>query len=458
MFAPEIYAKRREVLAKGELRGVALFVGNSEAPMNYRDNCYPFRQDSTFLYYFGHSLPDLCGTIDLDTGESALWGHDATLDEIIWTGPVPTLKERQEAILGDFSGSLSELKTYIEKQQNAGREIHWVDSYREENNLRTKQILNCKGLAKKDSALIKKEIIKQRAIKSSEEILEIESANKISFKMYSEILCLCNENVAEQEIVGAITGVLARNGSLPSFRPILSVHGETLHNHGHANILKKGDMLLIDSGAESPEHYASDITRTYPVNRRFDERQKALYSILYDAQTFACESCAPGVSYWDLHLQTCTRMAEGLKELGLMKGDVQEAVQKGAFALFMPHGLGHMLGLDVHDMENYGEDLVGYGDEKTRSTIFGLSALRMARELQPGHVVTVEPGLYFIPELISRWHNKRKFEQYINYDQLGAFKDFGGMRVEDDVLVTKNSSMILGEVIPKSIHDIESFK
>jgi Xaa-Pro aminopeptidase len=274
--------------------------------------------------------------------------------------------------------------------------------------------------------------------------------------MYDVAMRMARPGVAERDIAGALTGVVARAGGLHSFPTILTTHGETLHQHAHDGVLEAGRMLLIDSGAESLEHYASDITRSFPVNGRFDTRQRELYSILHDAQVAACEACAPGVSFRDIHLKTARHIAKGLTALGIMRGNPEDAVAAGAHAVFFPHGLGHMMGLDVHDMEGFGEDLVGYGEGVERSAQFGLSALRFARTLQPGHVVTVEPGLYFIPALLDKWKTERRHEAFIDYARVESYVDFGGMRLEDDVLITGDGARILGPGIPKSIEDIEA--
>lgn len=458
MFDSTIYAARRARLAQSGLSGVAVFPGNVEAPMNYTDNCYPFRQDSTFLYYFGHDLPGLWGTLDLDTGEAVLWGEDATMDDIIWTGPLPSVAQRAERVGAQGSGSLRALMDVLRAAGKGGRQVHTLPQYRAENRERMAAMLGVSqdAVNAAPSRALALAIIDQRSCKAPEEIDELEKAQLVSRQMYDVAMRMARPGVTEREIAGALTGVVARAGGLHSFPTILTTHGETLHQHAHDGVLEAGRMLLIDSGAESLEHYASDITRSFPVNGRFDTRQRELYAILHDAQVAACEACAPGVSFRDIHLKTARRIAEGLTEIGIMRGNPEEAVAAGAHAVFFPHGLGHMMGLDVHDMEGFGEDLVGYGEGVERSPQFGLSALRFARTLQPGHVVTVEPGLYFIPALLDKWKTERRHEAFIDYARVESYVDFGGMRLEDDVLITGDGARILGPGIPKSIEDIEA--
>ncbi|NJB66804.1 Xaa-Pro aminopeptidase [Desulfobaculum xiamenense] len=459
MFAPEIHAARRRALLESGLSGIAVFPGNVEAPMNYLDNCYPFRQDSTFLYYFGHDLPGLWGTVDFDAGECALWGEDATMDDIIWSGPVPSVAERAARVGAERHGSLAGLADFVREAQRQGRAVHFLPQYRAENRERLEALTGIPAARQAEgvSRELSVAVVDQRSVKAPEEVVELEKAQVVSYDMYAAAMRMARLGVPEREIAGAMIGVVARSGAIPSFPLILSVHGETLHIRSHANILEAGNLLLIDSGAESPEHYASDITRVIPVGGRFDARQKSLYSILHDAQVAACAACRPGVTYRELHLATARRIAEGLTALGIMKGNPAEAVEAGAHALFMPHGLGHMMGLDVHDMENIGENLVGYGDELTRSSQFGLSALRLARTLRPGFVMTVEPGIYFIPALVAKWRAEGRNEAFIDYAEVEKYLDYGGMRLEDDVLVTDDGARVLGPGIPKSIADIEAF-
>lgn len=460
MFDSHIYAARRQKLAESSLSGIAIFPANLEAPMNYTDNCYPFRQDSTFLYYFGHDLPELWGTIDLDSGESMLWGTDATMDDIIWTGPVPSMADRATLCGADGAGSPAQLEAIVKKAQGAGRPIHFLPAYRADIRERLAHLLGVPAHKQAEAASreLTLAVIDQRNIKGPEEIDELEKAQLISRDMYATAMRMAAKpGTPEREVAGALAGVVARADALHSFRTILTTHGETLHQHAHTGLLGVGDLLLIDSGAESPEHYASDITRTIPVGGKFDDRQRALYSILHDAQVAACEACRPGIAFRDIHLGTAHRIATGLTDLGIMKGAPAEAVAAGAHALFFVHGLGHMMGLDVHDMENLGEDLVGYADGITRSSQFGLSALRLGRILRPGFVFTVEPGIYFIPALIEKWRAEGRHEAFINYAEVEKYLDYGGMRLEDDVVVTEDGSRILGPGIPKSIEDIEAF-
>jgi len=458
MFSKETYINRRNELKNKINNGIVLITGNNDAPMNYKSNTYHFRQDSTFLYFFGIDLQNLAGVIDIDNNEEILFGDDYTIDDIIWMGPQTSLKDKAAGAGIEKTRPFAELFEYIRDAAEKKRTIHFTPPYRGENIMLLADLLNIhhREVEKNASLELTKACIDLRSIKEPCEIEEMERHMRTAWEMHTTAMRMARPGISEQEITGAIEGVSMSGGGMVSFPVICSVRGETLHNHYHGNTLKEGDLLLTDAGSESPLHYATDHTRTTPVSGKFTETQRQVYQIVLDANNKAREATRPGVPYRDVHHLACKVIASGLKELELMKGDTDEAVSAGAHALFMPHGLGHMIGLDVHDMEDYDDTLVGYDDEIKRSSQFGLAALRLGRRLQPGFTITNEPGIYFIPALIDNWKAENKFPQFLNYEKIEAFKGFGGIRLEDDILVTGDGCRILGERIPITIEEVEA--
>lgn len=458
MFKKEVYISRRARLHEIMKSGLALFIGNVESPMNYPANQYHFRQDSDFLYYFGLDLPAFAGLMDFDTGKDWIFGKDVDIDDIIWMGPQPTVKELALGCGVANTAPFDKLESVIGDALSKKRKVHFLPPYRGENKMTLGALLRenpCKMKTLASADLIRA-VVSMRSIKEQAEIAEIEKAVAVAWEMHTTAMKMCKPGVKEQEIFGVIEGIALAHGGGTSFPIILSVNGQTLHNHNHDNILKKGRMMVTDAGAESNMHYSSDITRTTPVGGKFNRKQKDIYEIVLKANTESIKTAKPGISNRDLHLNACRIIASSLKELGLMKGDTAEAVEKGAHALFMPHGLGHMMGLDVHDMEGLGENYVGYSDEVKRSEQFGLAFLRFALPYKPGHVFTVEPGIYFIPELIGKWESEGKFKEFINYNKLADWMEIGGIRIEDDVLITEKGHKLLGKPIPKTVADIEA--
>lgn len=457
MFKSDVYIRRREDLHNKVKSGLALFIGNVEAPMNYPDNTYHFRQDSDFLYFFGLDLPGLTGVMDFDSGKDRIFGNDFDMDDIIWMGPQPTV--RDIALKCGIADTLptSKLEGIVRDAIDKKRKVHFLPPYRGETKMTLGSLLKenpcqMKTLA---SADLIKAVISMRSIKERVEIEEIEKALEIACEMHVTAMKMCKPGVREQEIFGAIEGIALAKGGGTSFPIILSINGQTLHNHEHGNILKKGKMMVTDAGAETNLHYSSDITRTTPVGGKFSTLQKDIYEIVLKANTEAINATRPNISNRDLHFMACRIIASGMKELGLMKGDTDEAVAAGAHALFMPHGLGHMMGLDVHDMEALGENYIGYNNEVKRSDQFGLAFLRFALPYKPGHVFTVEPGIYFIPELINLWKSEGKFKQFINYARIADYMSIGGIRIEDNVMITEKGHKLLGKPIPKTVKEIE---
>lgn len=458
MFDASVYRERRAILQQRLKSGLVLFAGNNESPMNYPDNGYAFRQDSTFLYYFGIDIPGLAVVIDLDEGTETLFGDDLTIDQIIWMGKHPSIAEQAQRAGVENSAPFAGLEKALRAARSAGRHIHYTPVYRHDNLLmleryfdQTAEIIN-----QNVSVSLIKAITDQRAVKTAAEVKEIEKALDISYEMHTTAMRETKPGMYEREIVGRINGIAESHGGRTSYPVIFTVHGETLHNHYYGNQMVDGDIALNDSGAEAPSHYASDITRTFPVNGKFTARQKAMYDIVLHSEVEAIKMLKPGVKFKDVHLYSVKLLVEGLKEHGLMKGNSDDAVQSGAYGLFMQCGVGHMMGLDVHDMEDFGEQYVGYGDGTERSTQFGLCYLRLARALEPGFVVTVEPGLYFIPDLIDQWRADKKCLDFINYDEVEKFRNFRGIRIEDDILITQDGYKILGKPIAKTSSDVEA--
>jgi len=457
MFAANVYVERRSRLKEQVQSGLILFLGNEESPMNYPDNQYSFRQDSSFLYYFGLDFPSLAAIIDVDRDKEVIFGDDLTIDDIIWTGPQPALSERcQEAGVRE-SASLDKLQVTLKRAVQQGSEIHFLPQYRAENVLKIERLLGTHPTVVQDyvSESLIRAVVVQRSLKRREEIEQIEAALDVSYEMQTMAMKMSRPGMLEMEVAGAMEGIAISSGCRLAFPTIFSIRGEILHNHYYGNVMKQGDIAINDSGAETSLGYASDISRTIPVSGKFSERQKEIYTIVLSAQERAIEAIKPGVEFRNVHRLACEVLASGLKEIGLMKGDIKEAVNAGAHTLFFQCGLGHMLGLDVHDMEGLGEDYVGYTDTIRRNPEFGWRSLRLGRALEAGFVVTVEPGVYFIPELINKWKAEKKHSQYINYDMVKKYEDFGGLRIEDDVLVTANGHRVLGKKIPKTIDEVE---
>lgn len=458
MFKSEVYIKRREQLHKLIKSGVALFIGNNESPFNYPANTYHFRQDSDFLYYFGIDLPGFAGIMDFDSGTDTIYGNDFDIDDIIWMGPQPTVRDLAAKCGIGNTSSMKQLDERIQDALAKRRKVHFLPPYRGESKMILGSLLKenpCQMKTLASTDLIEA-VVSMRSIKEKVEIDEIEKAVDIAYEMHVTAMKMCRPGVKEQDIFGAIEGIALSKGGGTSFPVILSINGQTLHNHAHGNILKKEKMMVTDAGAETNMHYSSDITRTTPVGGKFSSMQKDVYEVVLRANTEAIKATKPGVSNRDVHFLACRVVAEGMKSLGLMKGDIDEAVAAGAHTLFMPHGIGHMMGLDVHDMEALGENYVGYNSEVKRSDQFGTAFLRFALPYKPGHVFTIEPGCYFIPELIEKWKSEGKFKEFINYDKLSKFMPIGGIRIEDDVLITEKGHKVLGKPIPKTVKEIEA--
>jgi Xaa-Pro aminopeptidase len=457
MFKAATYIARRSLLRKSVGSGLMIFLANEESPMNYPTNTFHYRQDSSFLYFFGLASPGLAAVVDADEGTDTLYGDDIGIEDIIWMGHLPKIKDRALSVGVRKVAPRAAFDETVRKALAAGRTVHYLPPYRHDAKIALSELLGhpVKDLKAGASEAFIKASVDQRLFKSKEEVREMEAAVAVSREMYLAAMELAKPGRYEYQVAGAMEGIALSYGMHLAFPPIVTVNGQTLHMHEHDNLLVKGRLLVCDCGAEASSGYASDITRSVPVGGKFSARQKDVYEIVLAGQESAIRSIKPGVNFKDIHLQTARIMASGLKDLGLMKGDMAEAVGAGAHALFFPHGLGHNIGLDVHDMEDYGENHVGYGEKVERSKQFGLAYLRMARELKPGYALTVEPGLYFIPALVALWKKEKKHKDFIAYDAVEKFLDFGGARIEDDVLVTEKGRRVLGPPIPKTVKDIE---
>jgi len=457
MFDATVYSERRAALKKAIGKGLILFSGNVDVPFNYPANIYHFRQDSDFLYFFGHNVPGLSGVIDTEEDREILFGDDVTIESIIWMGEQERVAEKAAKVGVKETMPTAKLAEILNEAKQKGRVIHFLPPYRAETKLSLFKLLGIHPDEQKGAASVAliKAIVDQRSIKSEMEIVELEKAAAVGYEMHTTAMRMAVPGASEQEIAGVMEGIALKYGGAVSFPIILSQNGEILHNHDHSQILQEGRMLLVDGGAEVPSGYCCDYTRTIPVGGKFTKRQREIYDIVLHANNSAFKRIKPGITYQEIHLHACSRIAQGLTDLGLMKGDPAEAVAAGAHALFFPHGLGHMMGLDVHDMEGLGENYVGYDDKIGRIDQFGTAYLRLGRELQPGFVLTNEPGIYFIPALIDLWKKEKKFEQFINYDLVETYKGFGGIRLEDDIQVTPDGCRFIGKRVPITPEQIE---
>lgn len=462
MFSKQTYISRRAELKKLVKSGIIILFGNNESPANFPNNGYhPFRQDSTFRYYFGQNRDGLVGVIDIDNDIETLIGDDIAIDDIVWYGAVDSVHDMAKQIGVDNSAPMSSLRTITNDALRQKRTVHFLPPYRYDIKLLIFDLLGIHPNQQKEAASMPliQAVVKMRSTKTAEEIEELERAAVIGYKMHTTAMAGCKPGVIEKELAGRLDGIANGLGSMVSFPTILSQHGEIMHGAPSAQPLEAGRLMLCDAGAETMEGYCSDNTRTTPVSGKFTQRQLEIYSIVCDAHDYALKVAKPGVKWWDVHFGVCRLITDRLKELGLMKGDTEDAVREGAHAMFLMHGLGHMMGMDVHDMESFDQINVGFDDEvRPNLEQFGTNCLRMGRRLQEGFVVTDEPGIYFIPQLIDEWKAKGLYKDFINYDKLETYKDFGGIRIEDDLLITKDGCRFIGkDRIPYRPEDVEAF-
>ena len=458
MFQKDVYVRRRDDLKKLINNGIALFLGNVDSPMNYSDNIFHFRQDSSFLYFFGIEHPGMAAIIDFESGEEFLFGNDVDIEDIIWMGVQPLLKDKAVKVGINNTGPFNKVVDAVNNALSQGRQVHFLPPYRGENKITLGDMLGIhpSKVNTYRSLELVKAVIKIRSVKDKFEIAEIEKACAIGYEMHVTAMKMAVAGESEQKIAGIVEAIPLKYGGHYSFPVILTQNGQTLHNHDHSGILKEGNLMLTDCGAESKMRYASDFTRTVPVNGKFTQKQKEIYQIVLDANNAATAVTKPGITYQEVHLLSAKVIAQGLTDLGLMKGDVDAAVKAGAHAMFFPHGLGHMMGLDVHDMEDLGQIYVGYDDVTRPIDQFGTAYLRLGRKLETGFVITNEPGIYFIPALIDKWQNEKINSEFINFDKVNEYREFGGIRLEDDLLITDNGCRLLGDRVPITINEIEN--
>lgn len=457
MFGKETYVQRRALLKKKLGSGVLLFLGNDECGLNYESNTFRYRQDSTFLYYFGLPFAGLSAIIDIDDEKEIIFGDELTIDDIVWMGVQPTLKEKSERVGVTRTLPSAEIVNYLHQCVQKGKSIHYLPPYRAEHKLKLMDWLGIPPVRQEGSVPFIRAVVEQRNHKSAEEIVEIEKACDVTADMHITAMKVLRPGMKEFEVVAAMEAVAAAAGCELSFATIATINGQTLHNHYHGNTVKSGDLFLIDAGAETEMGYAGDMSSTIPADKKFTTRQREVYEIQNAMHLESVKALRPGIPYMDVYDLSARVMVEGLKGLGLMKGNADDAVREGAHALFYPHGLGHMMGLDVHDMENLGEVYVGY-DGQPKSTEFGRKSLRLGRKLEPGFVLTIEPGVYFIPELMDLWRGQNKFTEFINYEKLVTYKDFSGIRNEEDYLITEDGARLLGKKIPLHTEEVEALR
>ncbi|MCF8296491.1 MAG: aminopeptidase P family protein [Saprospiraceae bacterium] len=458
MFNKEVYINRRNKLRSKIKNGLVLILGNPESPMNYPANVYRFRQDSDFIYFFGLDHPNFAGIMDIDESKDYIFGNDVDIDDIIWMGPQPALKDNAAEVGVTNTAPFAKLADVLKEALAKGRKIHFLPPYRAENMMLLEDLIGIKAKETKANASVEliKAVVELRSIKEECEIDHIDEIMDVAYEMHTTAMKMAQPGIYERQIAGMVEGIALAYGGTVSFPVILSKRGETLHNHCHSNLLKENDLLLVDAGFESAMRYATDHTRTCPVGGKFTQKQREIYEIVLKANNAATKAVQPGVFYKDIHMISANRIVRGLIDLGLMKGDIDEAVKAGAHAMFFPHGLGHMMGLDVHDMEGFGENYIGYNEEIKRSEQFGTAFLRLGRKLEPGFVITNEPGIYFIPALIDKWKSEKINHEFINFDKVNEYRDFGGIRLEDDILVTPYGSRIMGKRrIPVTVEEVE---
>ena len=460
LFSKSTYVERRNELKKLVGSGLIVLFGNNDSPANYPSNTYKFRQDSSFLYYFGLHRNGLVGVIDVDNDREYLVGDEIDIEDIVWYGSVTSVAEMAEMTGVARTAAMRELPAIVESAKAQGEEVHFLPPYRFDNQIQIMDLLGIHPSQQKAAASLKliAAVVKMRTTKTEEEIAELERAAEIGYEMHTTAMRLCRPGITEQYIGGMVDGIANAYGCMVSFQTIATQHGEVMHGNPSPAKLEAGRLMLVDAGAETNENYCSDNTRTTPVSGVFTQKQKDIYNIVVECHDHVLEVAKPGVKWWDVHFAVCRIITERLQQLGLMKGDVEESLKAGAHAMFLPHGLGHSMGMDVHDMEGLGQVYVGFDNEVRPSTQFGTNALRFGRRLQKGFVVTDEPGIYFIPALIDDWKKNGTNAQFLNFDKIDEYRDFGGIRIEDDVLITDEGCRFIGSKrIPYYVEDVEEF-
>ncbi len=459
MFQKKTYIERRKTLKEKVGKGLILLFGNDESPMNYTDNTYHFRQDSTFLYYFGIQHPGMAAIIDIDNDKEIIFGDDYTIDDIVFMGPKPTIVERAELCGIANVQPMSELGAALDGPQKLGRHIHFLPLYRPENKIKLFELLGIAPIevSSKFSVDLVRAVVSQREFKTEEEIVQLHQAVDISVDMHVAAMRFAKPGMTEAQVTAEVLRIAIAAGGNISFPIIATINGQTLHNHYHGNILKEGDLFLIDAGFENEMCYAGDLSSTIPVSKKFTPVQKDIYQLTLESHQAAIDAAQLNKPFKNVHIAASKTIFEGLKSMGLTKGSADDAFAAGAHALFFPCGTGHMMGLDVHDMEDLGEVWVGY-DGQPKSTQFGLKSLRLAKPLQPGHVYTIEPGIYFIPELMDLWKSQGMYNEFFNWEKIYAYRNFGGIRNEEDFVMTENGAQLLGKPKPKTIEEVEAIR
>jgi Xaa-Pro aminopeptidase len=459
MFQKETYIQRRKELKEKVGKGLILFFGNDESPMNFTDNTFHFRQNSTFLYYFGLNRPELTAVIDIDNDTEIIFGDEYTVEDFVWRGTQPTIASKAEQCGVTNIQPTKNLFFLLSKAKQTGQIIHFLPLYRPENKIKLQNLIGITPdeISAKFSLNLVKAVVSQREIKSTEEIIQIESAVNVSVDMHVAAMKCARPGMTEAQVTAEIHKIALAAGGNLSFPIIATKNGQNLHNHFHGNTISEGDLFLIDAGYENEMCYAGDLSSTIPVSKSFSSLQKEIYQVTLDSHQAAIDALGLGLPFFNAHKAACTTIFEGLKAMGFTKGNTEDAFEAGAHALFFPCGTGHMMGLDVHDMEDLGEVWVGYNGQ-AKSTQFGLKSLRLAKPLQAGHVFTIEPGIYFIPELIDLWRSQNKFNDFIKWDKVDSYRNFGGIRNEEDFLMTENGAKLLGKAKPKTIEEVEAIR
>jgi len=459
MFQKDTYIERRKTLKEKVGKGLILLLGNEESSMNYADNTYHFRQDSTFLYYFGIIQPGLAAVIDVDNDQDIIFGNEYTVEDFVWMGPQPTIVDQANNCGVKNVQATKMLAKMLDAAQEKKQAIHFLPLYRPENKIKLQELIGVAPheVASKSSLDLVKAVVSQREIKTDEEIVELNKAVDISVDMHVAAIKFAKPGMTEAMVTAEVQRIAIAAGGNISFPIIATKNGQTLHNHYHGNTIHEGDLFMIDAGFENEMCYAGDLSSTFPVSKTFTSVQKEFYQLTLDAHQASIDAAQLNKPFKNAHIAAATAIFDGLKSMGLTKGNVDDAVEAGAHALFFPCGTGHMMGLDVHDMEDLGEVWVGY-EGKPKSTQFGLKSLRLAKPLQAGHVYTIEPGIYLIPELIDLWRSQGKFNEFINWDTVNKYRDFGGIRNEEDFVMTENGAQLLGKPKPKTIDEIEAIR
>jgi Xaa-Pro aminopeptidase len=458
--ADHLRRRRREFLAM-LARPVLLFAGG-ECPRNLPANCYPYRADSNFLFFFGSAEPDACAFFDPD-GEVTLFLKERSVESALWMGPLPPFDEARESMDVDRVLDVERLEEHIRRLAR-GRKIESLAVADSASQVRARAIagadLEFRDPKKLASLELRRALAKLRVRKAAEELGEMREAASVTSRAFHATMSATRPGVSEGELYARVVRCFTAESACEAYATTLSVRGEVLHNHRHHHRLERGDLVLMDAGAEVSSGYACDVTRTWPVSGRFNAEQRSVYEVVLAAQEAAIALVRHGVPYRDVHLRAAEVITEGLIELGVLRGTASHLVERGAHALFFPHGVGHLLGLDVHDLRSFGDEIL-YAEGRSRSDQFGMNVLRFDLDLSTGMVVTIEPGVYFVPAILHDKTHRERFSDVVRFDRAERYlaandgRGFGGIRIEDDVLATDSDPDVLTSAIPKSVSEIE---